>query len=254
VRAEGSRRRRTSPARRLRPFWLLAALAIVLAGSGFYALARWPALYPHAIEVSGNRVVSREAILAAARIDPQRNIWLQSARAMQTRIEAIPYVDVAKVHRLPPSTISIAITERVPYAFIDDVQQPNRRVTIDHAGRILQAGAPPELVNSLPAFALPLASVQPGVFIGAETAPLESVADALLGANLDARRLAFDRFGDVVVTLRSGVQVLLGDRTVMLGQKIAMVEPILEKVDRGRRKVAAIDLRAPTTPVVVYAK
>jgi hypothetical protein len=78
-------------------------------------------------------------------------------------------------------------------------------------------------------------------------------ADAIAAARLDARSLGFDRFGDVTVQLRNGITVLLGDRNGSEA-KVALIRPILEKVDRGKRKVAAIDLRALTTPVVVYAK
>ncbi|MGC2128836.1 MAG: hypothetical protein WA629_01960, partial [Candidatus Aquilonibacter sp.] len=63
------RRRRASPARRLRPFWFLIAIAVVLAGIGGYVLATWPALYPHTIEVDGNHTVLKQAIMDRAQID-----------------------------------------------------------------------------------------------------------------------------------------------------------------------------------------
>ncbi|MBV8148438.1 MAG: hypothetical protein JO092_05045, partial [Candidatus Eremiobacteraeota bacterium] len=37
-----------------------------------------------------------------------------------------------------------------------------------------------------------------------------------------------------------------------LTKKAALVNPILAQVDRGRRRISALDLRAPGTPVVVY--
>jgi cell division septal protein FtsQ len=235
------RRRKPSAARKLRPFWLLAALLAFAFVAAAYGFIVWPGFAPKSVSVEGNRVVSREDVLAAAQIDPARNMWLQNTRAMASRIDAIPYVLVARVHRIPPDRVAIDVTERVPYAIL---QAAGTRVTVDRTGRKLQDGVPPDLANSLPVFIEP----------GADFTALEAVADALLAAHVDPRDLRYDRYHDVAVTLRNGIAVLLGDQSEMLGQKIAMIEPILEKVDRGRRKVTAIDLRAPTTPVVVYAK
>jgi cell division protein FtsQ len=249
---EQTRRRRASPARRLRPFWFLIAIAVVLAGIGAYVLATWPALYPHTVEVEGNTIVPKETIVQSAAIDFEKNMWLQNTHAMAARIESIPYIDRATIHRRPPDAMIISVTERTPYAFVDD---RGERVTIDHALRVLQNGEPSGLANALPAFelALPQAALVGATIDDPDLQALESDADALAAAHVDARSLSFDRFGDVTVQLRNGITVLLGDRSGS-EQKIALIRPILEKVERGKRRVAALDLRAMTTPVVVYAK
>ena len=46
-----------------------------------------------------------------------------------------------------------------------------------------------------------------------------------------------------------GVQLLLGDDED-LTRKIALIGPILSQT--AKKKITAIDLRAPATPVVVY--
>jgi len=246
------KRRRTSPVARLRPFWFLLVLLVGLAGAGGYALMSWPALDPHIVDVSGNRVVSRDAILQRARIELARNMWLQSTRAMAVRIQAIPYIDTAVVRRRLPDRLTIEVTERAPYAVIDD---GGVGVTVDRALRVLQTGEPPALPGALPVLSVALPQQpEPGSFItiSAVTA-LQSDAALLSAAHLDPAVLAFDRFGDVVVTLRSGIRVLLGDQH-SIAQKVPLIEPILQQVGHGKRKVTAIDLRALTTPVVVYAK
>jgi len=249
---EQARRRRASPARRLRPFWFLIAIAAVLAGIGFYFLATWPALYPHTVEVTGNTIVRKEAIMQSAAIDLSKNMWLQNTRAMAARIESIPYINRATIHRRPPDTMVIAVTERTPYAFVDDRGQ---RVTIDRALRVLQNGEPSESAGPLPAFemVLPQAALVGSTIDDPDLQALAGDADALAAAHVDARSLSFDRFGDVTVQLRNGITVLLGDRSGS-EQKVALIRPILEKVERGKRRVAALDLRAMTTPVVVYAR
>ncbi|HTU68781.1 MAG TPA: FtsQ-type POTRA domain-containing protein [Candidatus Baltobacteraceae bacterium] len=251
-RPERARRRRGSPTRVLRPFRLLLAVLAILAAVGLYLLSTWPALYPHTIDVEGNRVVSKDQIVERAHINLARNMWLQNTRAMAARIEAIPYIDTARIARRPPDTIAIRVTERVPFAFVDS---NGARVTVDRTLRVLQNGAPPALAGTLPVLRVVLPALPaPGAGISsADVQTLAACAADLAAADVDARSLGFDRFGDVTVVLRNGVQVMLGDRASVT-QKIPLIEPILQVVDRGRRKVAAIDLRAITTPVVIYAK
>lgn len=251
---ERRRRRKPSPTRKLRPFWFLGATVAAIAALAIYLLATWPALDPHTVAVLGNAVVPKAEILERAQIDPDRNMWLQGTHAMAARVEAIPYIATASVHRRLPDVLTIVVTERVPYAFVD---AGGTRVTVDRALRVLQNGMPADRADSLPAFAVngDGPPPPPGAYVtDSNVKALADVEDALRSARIDVRLLGYDRFGDVQATLRNGVVVMLGDRTLQLDQKIAMIEPILEKVDRGGRKVAAIDLRAPTTPVVVYAK
>jgi len=249
ARSPARRRRKPSPVRKLRPFWFLLVLVLALGAIGAYLLVTWPALYPHTIEVSGNRVVARASVEDAAHINLTQNMWLQNTRAMRERIEAIPYVDRAQVHRRPPDTIAISVTERVPYAV---VRGAGGIATIDDTLRVLQAGA---ALASLPVFDEPaIALPAPGKWIQSNAVDtLARVAAHATQAHLDSEELSYDKFGDIVLRLRSGVTVQLGDGSD-LDKKLAMVEPILTQVQHGSRRIASIDLRAITTPVVVYAK
>jgi cell division protein FtsQ len=233
------RRRRATPTQRLRPFWFLTAIIVALLVIGGYLFSLSHAFYPHTIDVSGNRVVSKDAIVAAAQIQLDRNIWLQNTAAMTKRIEAIPYIETAAVHRHMPSTISIDVKERTPFAVLDT---NGTRELVDHTMRVLRPATPddatlPVLVASSPQDAQALAVA----------------LEAALVAHLEPASLDLDKYGDVEMTLHGGIRVLFGDLSTV-AQKVTLVQPILEKVERGSRKVAALDLRAMTTPVVVYAK
>ena len=74
---------------------------------------------------------------------------------------------------------------------------------------------------------------------------------AIAGRRIDPRELGFDRFGGLVVTLRGGLRLLLGADND-LGPKLTLADAILSQVVGRQRRVAAIDLRAPAAPVVVY--
>ena len=88
---------------------------------------------------------------------------------------------------------------------------------------------------------------------GQNAQTLALALDAAQIAHLDPASFNFDKYGDVEMTLHGGVRVYFGDPSTV-AQKVTLVQPILAKVGRGKRKVAALDLRAMTTPVVVYAK
>jgi cell division septal protein FtsQ len=235
------KRRRATAAQRLRPFWFLIVIVLALLALGTYAFSLSHTFYPHTIDVSGNRVVSKDAILAAAQIELNRNIWLQNTGAMQQRIEAIPYIGTAAVHRYLPGTISIDVTERAPFAVLDS---NSTIVTIDRTLRVLNPGPP-------------LAGVHLPTIIAATHAVASTLADTeemAIQTRLDISQLQEDKYGGVVMTLRgSNVRVLFGDPETV-DDKIQMIVPILDKVDHGPRKVVGIDLRAASTPVVEYAK
>lgn len=239
-------RRKPSATARLRRFWFVFALVFVAIGVGVYFAAMWPVLYPHRIAVSGNRVVTAEQILAAAAIDPQRNLWLQNPRAVTTRVEAIPYVDGAWLHRRLPADATIVVTERVPLAF---VRADGEAMIIDRTLRVLSVEAAPP---SLPRIETHLvSSLDPGSTV-ASPAVRALVVDllALRRAGVDVRAIGFDRYGGLVATRADGVQILLGDDDDLPG-KLTLLGPI-EKQTAGGRPLRAIDLRTPATPVIVY--
>ncbi len=236
---ETARRRRPSPTRKLRPFWFLIAIVLALLAAGGYIFSLSHTFYPHTIDVTGNRVVSKNAIMGAAQIELNRNIWLQNTAAMTTRIEAIPFIDTAVIHRHLPGAISIDVTERAPFAVLDD---GGKREVVDRTMRVLRPAGPDDA--TLP------------VLIAASDQNVQTLAlaqEAALIAHLQPASFDFDKYGDVEMTLRGGVRVYFGDPSTV-AQKVTLVQPILAKVERGNRRVTAIDLRAMTTPVVVYAK
>ena len=241
------RRRKRSAASRLRRFWIATVIVAVVLGSGLFALASWPGFDPRSITVEGNSVVSTAAILARAQIAPRQNIWLQSTAEMRARIQAIPYVLTARIHRTLPSTVTIAIREREPFA---TVIAPQGHALVDSALRVLASGNAsadlPQLLMRTPQILTPGTFLEdPGVI------RLRDDALALAKANVVVRRLRYDRFDELVVELRSGINVLLGGQRDFT-KKIALIDPIVAQVSRSHRPIAAIDLRAPTTPVVVY--
>ncbi len=233
----------------MRPFWLLILLLAALAAGGGYALASWPALRPHTILVEGNRVVTKDDVLAHAAVSLDRNLWLQNTAAMRKRIESIPYVDRVDISRRLPATLILRVTERTPFAV---VRSGDEAVVVDEHLRVL-APADARAARTLPIFAVSAApTLGAGTFItDAPIVALRDDEDALLAAHIAPAMLAHDKYGDLVATLRSGVRILLGDESE-LATKIPLIDPILTQVGRAGRPIAAVDLRAEHAPVVVY--
>ncbi len=110
-------------------------------------------------------------------------------------------------------------------------------------------------MGSLPEFVMKAQQMpQAGQFVkDQDAARLRNDYEALNQAHIVVWLVQYDKFGDLIATMHTGVRLLLGDDSD-LQTKIALVGPILSQVAASGRRIAAVDLRAPKTPVVVYAR
>src|SRR6202011_5379579 len=126
---------------RVKPFWIVAVVLVVLLGWGgaWLVQSSWFRVARIGIDVPLSSPVSRERVRAAAAIAPDANVWLLNTAAIRARIEAIPYVERASVHRgqFPQPFVELSVTLRRPSAC---VRGGAREVTIDAASRVLQSG------------------------------------------------------------------------------------------------------------------
>ena len=245
-----ARRRKPSLAARVRPFWILGIIVAVLAGWGGYALAQasWFRVARVGIDVPLGSPVTRAQVAAAAQIALGANVWLLRTHATAQRIEAIPYVDRASIHRgqFPQPFVELGITVRRPTAC---VRGGGREVTIDATARVLQDGCALPSVARIDAGQA--APPQPGATIAdADVSKLLADARVLADANLALRSLGRDRWGGLEAVDRSGVTLRFGEDED-LAAKAALVGPVRAGIGTQRR-LRAIDLRAPATPVVEY--
>jgi cell division protein FtsQ len=91
-------------------------------------------LKPDQIEVTGNRIVSREAVLQQFVHDRNRSVLRIPLEARRSQLEQIPWVESASVQRILPNRLRIQLTERTPIAF---VRNGNELALIDAHGVIL---------------------------------------------------------------------------------------------------------------------
>lgn len=244
------RRRKPSLAARVRPFWIVAVVLVAGLSWGLSALAGspWFRVARVGVDVPLGSPVSRDEIRAAAAIGPDANVWLLRGGGLTRRIEAIPYVDRATVHRgqFPQPFVELAVTVRRPSAC---VRGGGREVTIDAGARVLQAGCALAGAARIDAGRgkLPI----PGAWIDdPDVSKLLADAKVLADAELAVRGLARDRWGGLEAVDVTGVTLRFGPDGD-LAAKAALVAPVRAGIGT-KRKLRAIDLRAPATPVVQF--
>ncbi len=237
------RRARRSLRARMRTWWIFATLGAIVVSLCAYLFATWPALRVHAVAVRGNRVVDTQEVLAKAAIDADANAWLLDTNGIASRVRAIPYVLDAHVERRPPAAVTVVVTERTPAACL---LAGGDATTLDAAGRALQRGCDPALAE----LTVDVPDPAVGAFVtDTRVALLQRDAAELRGEGFALRRLSSVRYGDLEAIDAGGLRVLFA-ADGNLAEDVRLVRPILAET-KGKIDVATIDLRTPSTPVVV---
>src|SRR5437660_7206313 len=89
---------------------------------------------PDQIELNGNRIVSREAVLQQFIHDRNRSVLRVPLDIRRGQLEQIPWVETASVQRILPNRLRIELAERTPVAF---ARNGNELALIDAHGVIL---------------------------------------------------------------------------------------------------------------------
>ena len=130
------RRRKKHPILRLLIFLVIVAAAVFFLKSEFFSVSK--------IEIEGNRYYTLSQVQDLSGIETGKNIFFEiKAGAARNRLLESTYIKRANVTRKLPSTIKIAIEERVEYAAI---QSEDGYILIDDEGMVLRVSeTDPEL-------------------------------------------------------------------------------------------------------------
>jgi len=131
--------------RRILIFAVVGAAVATVAFYGMKFLLYSPTmllLKPDQIEVTGNHVVSREAVLQQFLHDRNRSVLQISLNNRRTQLEQLPWVESATVQRILPNRIRVELTERTPIAF---ARNGNELALIDAHGVLLDRPREEEL-------------------------------------------------------------------------------------------------------------
>jgi len=87
------------------------------------------------IELTGNHIVTREAVLQPFLRDRNRSILRIPLDARRSDLEQLPWVESASVQRILPNRLRVELTERTPIAFL---KIGNELALVDAQGVILE--------------------------------------------------------------------------------------------------------------------
>ena len=220
-----------------------SVLVVIAAGLG---VARSPLLAVRHVRVTGTVHLSPGDVVAASGLGGHDQLLDVNAGAVARRIEQAPWVGTASVRREWPTTVRVAITERVPVA---TVVGAGGSMAVDKAGRVLAIAAPDLHVPALEpqaGVAAPLAPT-PGSAVDRLFSPGLAVA-AAMPADLAPRvqAIVVGSAGDVRLRLVSGQDVILGSVSDMGAKLVAVLTlEVRQKLGPG-----TLDVTVPAAPVL----
>jgi cell division protein FtsQ len=113
----------------------IAGIAALVYGTRFLLYSPTMLLLkPDQIELNGNHIVAREAVLQQFVSDRNRSVLRIPLDTRRSEIEQISWVESASVQRILPNRIRVELTERTPIAF---ARNGNELALIDAHGVIL---------------------------------------------------------------------------------------------------------------------
>jgi cell division protein FtsQ len=227
---------------RLRRTVTVALLLLLLAG--LVALERSALVGLEEIRISGAERVDEEVIRAASELELGTSTLRLRLGRVEERVARLPAVRDASARRLDPLTVLIEVAEREPRLVAESEGQ---RALVDRDGVLLGEGRQ----DGLPRIRIDGGLPEVGASV-AEDAALENAFRAWRGLTgpLRAEVVRYDAAGvdDLVLRLESGIAVRFG-RAHRIDEKVRALGVILEDIDDA--EISEIDVRAPSSPVVV---
>lgn len=224
--------------RRLRLLTVVALAVTLVAG---VLATRTPLFDVDRIVVAGSVETPPDAVVAAARVSHgDLLVDVDPGRAAHG-VEALPWVDAARVRAVWPDSVVIEVAERSPSAVVTDGEVT---LVVDGAGRVLarRDGRSPEAIRieGLPA-------VDPGDVLSDEVRAAISLAGMLPSRVRDRTAAVALRDGELRLRLEPSGEVRMGEGG-SLDQKLLALDTLLLRVDDTC--LDTIDVRVPSAPVL----
>ncbi len=220
---------------------MAALLAVVsLPRSAFFPIRE--------IRVSGTDQVPDSDVLARADLKVGDPRFAVPVADVANRIMRIPRIASADVRLGVGGQVTISVVERIPTAALT---YKGEYLLIDRAGVVIEQRQDP---LGLPVVRLERAAV-PWAQLGARVSSVEAVRAlevlAILppGVLRPGAQLKMQASGDLVLVTADGITVLLGQPRG-LGDRVALLEPLLDAVRRQIAAIEYLDLRFAGNVVV----
>jgi len=227
---------------------LLGAVAVLVVIGGGVALSRTSLLRARAIEVTGHSALSRAEVVAIAGLDRHANVLWFDDEVAERRLESNAWVADAVITVSLPSTIRIAVIERMPVG-VAWGWRGNMLVAGD--GTSLGSPRRPTDARGLPLISLP----PPRIFEGSTLSP-EGAALALGAMDSDLRasvvRVSVLLDGTLEVLLRSGPRIRFGAPSDF-APKARAISQALEWAEVEGERLLSLSVVSPAAPAGTLA-
>jgi cell division protein FtsQ len=228
------RRRRINVAReasRRRLWWILIIGGVVAVALVVLGLLTSRLFGVRTVDITGTRYTTQaqlKPIVDSIKGDPILTLDLDAVRH---RLESLPYVERAAVATKFPHTVRVDIVERQPAAAYagDD----GKWRVIDDTGRVIA------VIDGQPADYPAISGTGGDLLAGQRTpAAFAAAADLARWAPDEIRKL-IDSFtvsegGDLTMNLKGGTQVVFGDPTSKMTEKLTVMLTVLHKYDLAK--------------------
>jgi cell division protein FtsQ len=182
---------------------LPGVVGLVLAGLITVLLIQTPLLAVRRFEVTGSSIVSAAQVIGVAAVPLGTPLARVDTGAVAGRVRTLAPVASVEVSRSWPSTLVIALTERVPVAVV--AQPSGDFLVLDDTGTVFdQVVTPPEAT-------LPIVVTAPGPTDPATLAALRVLAALTPALRAAAAAVVASSAQDIQVRLRDGRVVVWGD-------------------------------------------
>lgn len=240
-------RRRQAVARSKRRRLLIGAGALTALALVLWTMFWSPLLAVRAVKVVGADRTGKAPVVEATEIvGTGENLLLVPARAVEGRVERLPWVADATVERILPSTVRVTVIEREP-AFV--LALDGGRWTIDDGGHVLAVG---KAERGLPVLAgTEVGHVEPGVVLQTEEARGALEVYGALPAKIRKRvgKIFAPTPERISFKVKGGPEVRYGAARQMAA-KATVLKALLKRLASDRRAASYIDVRVPTSPAI----
>lgn len=227
----------------LRILVLLAVGALLFKG-GQSAL-RSQSLRLEKFEVEGNTEarMSSDTVVKATGVELGDHLLRISTEDVAARLEKLPWVASARVERILPSTLRIAVDERQAWLVVQTGQGP---FLVDADGLVLQQGSD-KLVTVT---GMPLGALAPGSRIATpEFSHSARILQSLPGPIRSTVSSVSAESIDRIQLLTAGGPVIYYGAAEQMEEKNFAAQTLLDRAKGPREGVGIIDVRVPSRPV-----
>ncbi len=211
---------------------LLAVLAAAGLSAGALALLHTSLFGARTVVIAGAVHTPRSEILAVSGLDREPPLIDVNPGEIARHLDRLPWVLASSVHLEWPSTVSVAVVERVPVA--TGRLAGGGYAVFDSTGRVLvdQASRP----AGLPLVALASPPPAAGGSLGASSAPLLAAAAQLPVSLVSWVQEITTGAEGVVLRLGGGVRAVMGDDQA-LSAKFTSLATVLARARPGGRRI-----------------